>query len=158
MNYIAHTELVNNTLHDLFVDQFPRVVYAKEYSPDFKYSEFLRYFLESQDVLSYNSAGADRVYNYSVSYYFAIDRWTRRKYEEILMDRIDQLGQLFKNNVTYTTNGYKWHHAVLTIGGIDYEDKILYMDCNLEIYRFCELPSTVTGRYNVTNYERAVYG
>jgi len=162
MRMLSHTEIVNRAMAELLRSQFVSVKFGQsEETAKMRNSEHLEFFLDSQSNLNFHVQGGDRVFEYSITFAFQYASMSQKKYESLVMRRIDEMIQLFGKNASYELNGvYAWHHADFEIEeiGFDEENNFAFFLGSVNVYRFCETPQVVYAKYGLTKYGKAVYG
>ena len=144
MAYTDHLQTVNDALHALLIGEFETdIKFESEFQPNWKRSEYIRYWPVSQIYVSGNTSGEDRQYTYDIDIYFNIKQMSRNVFKNTVSERLERLKQLLMENRTYQPSDvYKWHDGTVDEIEIlkrdeedDYEG-IYYVHCEFTIMRF----------------------
>jgi hypothetical protein len=109
-------QIIGAALQSLINDEFDSipVINDPEFNPSHlaKRGRYIRYFYDSDEVVSNDTNGQTRVYKFKIELNFKRDPEAGRWFEKTASPDVERLTKLLQQNITYYPGGvYKWHSA-----------------------------------------------
>jgi hypothetical protein len=125
-SYTNYAKTVSDAFRTILRDEFTatygspniEIVLSDVFEPErlATKSEYARYWIESDVLVSQAANGETRDYNIGCYYYVDIYKKNiQRDWETLLSDRVEHIKTMISNNVSYAPSSvYKWHNAVVS--------------------------------------------